>query len=286
MLRLPTALLWLGLSPLTAAEPSPPPVLAQQEMGDWACGPVSVINSLLHARDTAALRFLEGEKPIEKARSFAARFGSSPSLVYGQPRPAYSETAGTTDLDLLAMVQALHRQLNKPAPAGLWLVRQPDESAAAFLARFEQTLQSSIQAGFPPLLSVRSAKADTPPDQAQDDAPIQWWGIYGHWVAVTAVHRLPTDDPLLTLTLADSLSGKQLGALVHAGHPRQAKVPMRFTVDAAGKEKWTWEGSDDCLFLCAPSLPLGTHKTDWHRRTYIAARYLIHLPDATENPKP
>ena len=250
-------------------------VVAQQQMGDNACGPCALINSLLQSKDTPSLSMLAGTDPLDKARDFARRFGAGRSVAFGELRKAYSDENGTTDRDLLAMINRMRSEQGADPLSGQYLTKAPGETQRAFTQRIKRLIEDSIATGFAPLLSVRSVKAER-----NDAGEYEWNGIAGHWVCIVGIEETGTADPLLVLRLADSLSGKIIGALLYNGEPRGAKVPMACEVGLDGKETWDWMQSDNCLFLSAPELTMGTNNAQWHERTYIAARFLISKPSS------
>ncbi|MGC4013609.1 MAG: hypothetical protein QM755_03680 [Luteolibacter sp.] len=254
-----------GLGGAASAEPLP---WAKQPQGSNECGPCSYINSLIAGGKSAELDQFPGTQPLEKARSFSDRYGKVDSVVYGSRRTAYSDKNGTADQDLLGMINTQRQHGSKPPLTGNYLTKKADESRELFLERTAANINRSIQSGTLPLLSVRSVKAT--PDAA---GAFKWNAITGHWVCVLSAELLPTKDGI-SLRMADSNSGTVLGGMLYSGMPRTS-VPMSFDVSADGKEVWKWEEGSNCLFLTAPGLPLGTDKTAWQVRTYIAARYLI-----------
>ena len=94
---------------------------------------------------------------------------------------------------------------------------------------------------------------------------------------------IEADNDEVILKLADSLSGKVITALFNTPHPRNCVVPMTFDLEDNGKEKWEWVKGDRCMFVSSPSLLLGTPRTKWHERTYVAARYLITHQDVEQD---
>ena len=248
-----------------------PKVLSQTKVGEKACGLCAYLNSLLHSDDQAMLNSLDGESLEEKASSFGDKFGNRPSVYQGKPEPAYAKEYGIADLDLLEMVNASRTEAEKEKVVGSYLLRGEDESPKAFLKRIRKNISTSINRGFPPLLSVNSAKAILEPDGV-----IRWSRILGHWVCVTGIKFI--SDDLLILKVADSYTGKLANLVLYNDQSNSAIVPMSSSYSEDGEFSWNWENSKDCLFICAPSLRLGRDEANWFQRRYVAASYLISSP--------
>ncbi len=212
---------------------------------------------------------LKGVAPIDKARDFAKRFGDANSVVHGDRQKAYSEElGGVTDQDMQAMINRLFK-MNKSTPVfGEYIVRKEKESSIDFTRRIKLMVKESIDAGFPPLLSVKSVKASK-----SKDGEYLWNAIYQHWVCITEIQS--AGDEALLIKLADSYSGKMITGFLYTADPRGSVVPMKYKTDADGNDIWNWENGINCMFLSAPKLPLGTQQANWNERTYIAARFLI-----------
>jgi|GEM_PF-4698647 len=255
-----------------AQERKPAPVLAQKQLGKNACGPCAFVNSLTQAMSDAALKKLSGTNALQKAETFATVYGGVESMVYGPARTAYHAKHGIAHKDLLMIANRFAADADLPLFARELVRRNDKETPSAFLSRFERTINESIKAGFPPVLGVRSVAASK-----KDGAKIiQWHTISGHWVSVVGVERPSPDEDMLLMRFADSLSGKILTGLVHF-EPRNAVIPMTFTLNEKGKEQWTWIPANKGLFLSAPSMPMGTERAQWYQRSYLSLRGLIHL---------
>jgi hypothetical protein len=249
-------------------------ILVQKAMGPMACGPCAFLNSLMQAGDDVSLDKLGPGTPIEKAKRFANQFGASESVVYGKNRSKYSNESGVANQDLLLMVNEFRRNCYLPLLSGEYILKSNDESSQEFARRIFGSIEASIAAGFPPLLHVRSVKAN---QAGKGGGDYLWYGIIGHWVCILKIEAL--DDHVFALKIADSWTGKVIGGLLYTQEPRNAVVPMTYEVTEEGKEFWKWEESNRCMFIAAPSLPLGTLEAEWYQRTYLAAQYIITQKD-------
>ncbi|MDB4452029.1 hypothetical protein N9129_02315 [Akkermansiaceae bacterium] len=275
-MKLATIIL-LGITSLFASAEEPT-VLSQKEVGEQACGPCAFINSLLFSNDQKALAKLRGDTPEEKATHFIERYGSTRSIFWKSDRNAYSEDTGINAPDLISLINSFRRRQNQSDIKGQLLVRGGNENSAQFIDRIHGVISKSITAGFPPLLDIRSTVAK----RADLSEKILWHTINAHWVCIISATKVESDNPVLLLRIADSASGKIIGSLMCNAPPRGAKVAIRTRIDGFGKEKTTWIGSSQCLFLEAPGMPLGTQKAKWHERTYLNARYLLWCPSKKE----
>jgi len=100
------------------------PVVLQATLGENACGPCAVVNTLLRARAPYAdvLRAVEGGTPLEKAGGLVRRFGQAPSEAYAGEM-AYVPKRGITWTDLTTCVNALLKERQAPPLEGIYLDR-------------------------------------------------------------------------------------------------------------------------------------------------------------------
>ena len=249
-------------------------VLQQSEIGPNGCGPCAFINSLHLANAAELLDALEGDTHLEKARAFIKRYGDAPSIPYRGARTAYSKDKGAVDVDFKSMLNRFAEDNSLPALEGEYIFRREQETATDFVKRFRDLVQSSIDRGFHPLLSVRAIAAEF--DESRDKHV--WNSKGGHFVAIHSVDAVGKDGLSFAIEFSDSLSGALCSGYLYMDLDRPAVVPMDFTVDQAGKEKWNWMSNENTLALVAPSMPLGTKRAKWNERTIISLRYLIYRP--------
>ena len=247
-------------------------VVRQAGLGKNACGPCAVINSL-SAINHSSLNQLTGSTGVDKARTFIERFGKEQSIIYGEFRTAYSNEHGASDRDLKAMLDRfLERHGDKPTQ-GQYLVRdaKSSEDGTSFVARAHRLISSSIDARFHPIVCVRALTAE----KQTESSEFVWNSKGGHFVTIHHVGNLSQDGLGFMVSLSDSLSGKRIDGFIYLDKTRKAVVPMDFSVDENGKEKWNWISSFDALTIVCPEMPLETVKAKWHERTLIVVRYII-----------
>lgn len=250
-----------------------PPVVSQEGIGENACGPCAAVNAWLRWPAAGGLLAgLDGGSPREMVGSLIRAEGAAVSVVYGAPRLAYSEPHGTADADMLAMMNARHAKAGMAKLQGVHLEAGDGETAEHFHGRVRELVRGSLAAGFPPILSVRAMVASP-----GKDGKNVWNSLGGHWVVLTAL-PCGKDATGSYVRIVDSLSGRELGAYFHSGHPRACTMPMDFTLDGEGKEVWRWVKGDRCHFLSVPGMPLATARAPWDQRTEMVVRYLIYLP--------
>lgn len=214
-----------------ASSETPPPVLGQKDFSNSACGPCAVINTLLQGGDEDALKKLEGDTMLEKAKNFAKRFGQEPSIDH-KGLTAYSEQNGVTDKDLLAMVNRFRAESDLPAMVGTYLARRKGEDRAAFKDRIHFLIERSINKGFPPLLAIRSASAEL----REKKSAFLWYGHLGHWVSVVKLSKI--DDDISLIQVADPAEGRLMHGTIYSPSPRGSLVPMTFEEDEKGNVDW------------------------------------------------
>ncbi|PQO33438.1 hypothetical protein C5Y96_11380 [Blastopirellula marina] len=258
-----------------AAQVANAQVIGQAEIGPNGCGPCAVVNSLSMAKNAKVLALLEGDSLQDQAQSFINDFGDGESIPYGARRAAYTKENGVADVDLLQMLQKIWPQNQTPSVSGTYLNREDDESPEEFVKRCHALMSASIDRGFHPLLSVRAMAAE----HNKKDDKYEWNSKGGHWIAIHAVGEVTSDQRGFTFSFSDSLSGKICTGYLYIDLERPAVVPLDFTADDKGTEKWNWVSNSKTLTLIAPDMPLGTKRAKWHERTFIAVRYLISAED-------
>lgn len=248
-------------------------VLDQSAIGPNGCGPCALINSLKASRSKSILDALPGKLGAEKARSFIQKYGNVDSIPYGKARKSYTNENGTTDIDLLAMINTFARDIGSSELAGQYLLREEGQTAEQFLTEFREIVQSSISQGFHPMLSVRGLAAEYDKDREKH----VWNSKGGHWIAIHSVGEVSRDQLSVVVDFSDSISGNRQIGLVSFNKHRSANIPMTFTVDKFGNTNWNWVANSQTLEITAPGMPLGTTDAKWNERTFIAVRYLITL---------
>ena len=256
-------------------------VLNQHEVGLNTCGPCALINSLQRSNAQDMLDAVEGETDIEKAQWFTRVYGRLPSVVYTDDRHSYAQDTGIADQDLKYLVNHFLEDHDKPLVDGGYIVRNEMEADAGFVERIYSQIQTSLDAGFGPLLSIRALAAQ----KTEDPSRRVWNSLGGHWIAIHGVERIEDSPTSFLIHFSDSLSGKHQTGIVSLNLHRKAVVPMTFTLDEEKKEVWDWVSNVNTLELLAPDMPLGTTRADWDERTFIAIRYIVYQREDGTDPQ-
>ena len=267
------AMLAIATFPVRAGAQEPqdkPAVLTQAEVGDNACGPCVLINSL--ARGDAKLKSLldviPGETRHDQVRHIIKKYGSKPSEEYKGKKPRYQETSGITWIDMRHIVNELFADYELDPVQGTYLDRGKKEPLAEHLKRVHRLLARSLKAGFPPLLSVRSFYAK---DQGKEGKEFLWEGLHGHWVTVVDIQPdLADNEKGFRFGYADPSTGKIEYGYAYFDEARS------FTAAKGNAEKWEWLTDRPFLCVVAPSLRLQTQTTPWSSRTVIILNYAIY----------
>ncbi len=261
-----------GLLSSPAAPPpqDDPPVVAQETLGENACGPCAAVNALLRARAPwrDALKALEGETPLDKAGDLLKRFSRSPSEAY-PGEMAYDPKRGITWRDLEACFNAFLRERQAPPLKGDYLDRRSDESLDGHLRRVHDLLAASIRKGVPVVTSVRSFAP-----RLNDGGEYVWTGLNGHYVTVTAVQeRIDDGEKGFRFTYADSFTGRIEKGYAHVDEARN------FTAAKGDSKRWEWRTDRPFLVVTAPSMRLSTQKQPWYLRTIIILNFAVYAPE-------
>lgn len=271
---LPVAvLLGFSWSAVSAQEPVPgTPVVAQTKIGDKACGPCSVLNALKWGgrHERSAVKELPGGNDLDRVRELISNYGAVPSEV-NKNRPRYREKGGMTYQELLAMTQDVLADAGLKPVTGAFFDRQENDAPKAHLRRVYDQLRTSLDAGFPPMVIIRSFAPGKPEKPKKDGDGFVWNGLYGHWVAVVGLpDELPEGAFGFTVQLADSWTGQ-----VQEGYVYEEQF-RNFTAAKGDDLKWEWPKTPrPFLLITLPGLSLGMADTPWYLRGHLTFNYGI-----------
>ncbi len=246
------------------------PVVGQKNIGEWACGPCSIYNTLALGNPAmaAAASRLPGATAEERVRAIIAKYGSRPSEAYLGHRPRFLPDKGMATKDLAAALNEVMADFRLPPVQADFLNVLPGESADGHLRRVHDRLAASLAAGFPPVVEFRSFSAQP---KAESKDGYLWEGLCAHYVVVAAVGEVSTVG--FSLRLADPYNGRLIDAFVYAERHRAFTATKDFTLDAEGKPKWEWISGYPYLLVLLPQIPLKIQKEPWHNRTTVTLAY-------------
>jgi len=237
-----------------------------------ACGPCALLNSLNFGGkdERAAAAAIEAEGDIAKVKQIIEDYGRGPSDVYPD-RPRYRDKGGMSDLEMLGMVNDFFSDAELGEVEGASLDRLQVLKPGEHLREVHARLRRSLEAGFPPLVIIRSfiVKPVEKPKKGAD--PFQWWGKTGHWLAVIDLPKKLEPGALsFTMKVADSWTGAPQDCFVHEEQFRN------FTAAKGDDRHWTWPAVErPYLLVTMPALPLGTNEAEWYLRTNVVLSYGI-----------
>ncbi len=258
----------VAIPPGAGHETAPPrPIVGQAKVGEFACGPCAIYNTLVcgDPKLCAVAAELPGDDAFAKIRYLIDKYGLKPSEEYGGKKPRYDDKSGVTWHDLRHFVNDVLRDHQVPPVEGRYLDRDKGETPLEQLRRVHALLRESLAAGFPPILAVRSFYAK------QEKDTFLWNGLCGHWVTVVDLPRsIPDREKGFRFGFADPGSGR-----VEYGYA-YAEVVRDFTAAKGNAERWEWISGRPFLLLTAPALPLYTQKAPWHSRTIVTLNYAVY----------
>ncbi|HSY44208.1 MAG TPA: hypothetical protein VK811_09890 [Candidatus Acidoferrum sp.] len=206
-------------------------VVAQENIGDCACGPCAIFNAFRfgNAPLNSLASALPGSAPADKVRSLIALYGSKPSArSHNQPR--YLADAGMWEDDIAPLINDWLANTSHAAPViGERVTIQPNETPADHLHRVYSALSHSLAAGFPPVVNLQSYIA------RKNFFHHYWKWMDGHFVTVVAVQdSLPADASKFSMWVADSQTGRVLQVFVYGGAD-QSSMASRNPAGRSGK---------------------------------------------------
>ncbi len=250
-------------------------VIGQSRVGEAACGPCALANSLSHGdsgtRD--AFQELPGGSAEARVETLIARYGTRPSETYGPRRGRYSPDAGLTADDMPYLANDVLAAGKRPGVRGEYLDSPGSEEEHAHLRRIHGLLATSLARGMPPVVEIRAFSADP-----TGHGTAAWVNLYAHWLALLAVEptTLPPRASGFSCRFADSFTGRVIPGFAYAELYRPFNATRGFTMKADGTKDWHWVSGHPYVLLNVPDLPLLTQWRPWHERTLIALTYAVH----------
>jgi hypothetical protein len=206
-------------------------VIAQEYIGDCACGPCAIFNAFQFGstRLNTLASALPGSAPADKVRSLIALYGSKPS-VRSHSQPRYLADAGMWEDDMAPFINDWLAHTTHAAPVtGERVTIERNETPAEHLQRVYGELSHSLAAGFPPVVNLQSYVA------RKNILHHYWKWMDGHFVTVVAVQdSLPADASKFSMWVADSQTGRVLQVFVYGGAD-QSSMASRNPAGRSGK---------------------------------------------------
>ena len=207
-------------------------VLAQENIGDCACGPCAIFNAFQFGSESlnTLASALPGEVPADKVRSLINIYGKKPS-VRSRNQPRYLADAGMWEDDMAPFINDWLKNTGHAAPVtGERVTIQGNETAQEHLHRVYSELSRSLAAGFPPVVNLQSYTA------RKNLFHHYWKWMDGHFVTVVAVQdSLPADASKFSMWVADSQTGRILQVSVDADQSRSPSASARSPTQRSGK---------------------------------------------------
>ncbi len=244
-------------------------------MGEAACGPCALANSLNHGDPATrrAFRELSGGSPESRVETLIARYGTKPSETYGPRRGRFSPEAGLTADDMPYLANDVLATRKLPGVRGEYLDSPGSEDGHAHLRRVHGLLTASLARGLPPVVEIRAFSADPAGRGAAS-----WVNLYAHWLALIAVEptTLPPRASGFSCRFADSFTGRVIPGFAYAELYRPFNATRGFSLKADGTKDWHWLSGHPYVLLNVPDLPLTIQSRPWHERTLVALTYAVH----------
>ena len=244
----------------------------QKQIDPRACGPCAVYHSLLFGRGRAGevAQALPGRTAAERVRHLLDTYGSLPSTV--RPNHSMQNHRGMHWQDVAVFMNAILADHGGPVVTGGYLNRGRDEPQLDHLRRVHGLLSTSLDAGWPPVVAVRSYVADINPNRGV----VEWRTGESHYLAVTEIGALAeAGDGGFPFRYADSFRVGVHQGFIHI--ERQRDFEAQTTVDAIGR----WVDDYPFLTVTAPFLRMVELDVPLHLRTVVTLHHaVVHLPQA------
>lgn len=148
-----------------------------------------------------------------------------------------------------------------------YLDRVEGEGSADHLGRVRRLLKSSLDAGVPPVLNLRSFQVKRREENARDP---RWESAFSHYVLVTKL-RGETSEIGFEVEVIDPFGGRRTVLYLHLEANGQPFRALKGN-DKSGE----WLAGRPFLQVVAPGVPtLRPAKPDWSERYLVVANHLI-----------
>lgn len=246
-----------------------PRILEQTNIGQYACGPCSIINQVLLSTpaERAGYEKIPGRTAADKARTIIEKYAQRPSLTYGDNKPTMREK-GINWGDMIHLTNWVRQDAGLPLLKGDYLRRVPPEDGASHVKRVHKIFKDSIDGGVLPIINFLSQTAY----QDSSNGKWEWSTLTGHLCTLVEVpEKLAENEQGFRFRYADSYSGRiETGYLYFS----QARNFASWDGDPmTGK----WTKHRPFLVVASPTLNMGTRDEDWYKRTKIILNYAIFL---------
>lgn len=244
-------------------------IVDQRDFGSSnnACGPASILNCLKFSRPEMQEVYgkLTGGSDGMKMRFVVDRYLKlRDSSVYpGQRRWGVH---GVASEDLVAGMNELLAAHGAGELAATYLDRQEGEASLDFARRIHRLMQTSLERGVTPILSLRAFYVR---DQEESGHEPAWETGPHHNVVVTAAGDFAAGSGFL-LTALDPWEGREIAIFVY----REGAQSFRALkgIEAGG----VWRDGRSFLVAAAPeAVSLQPRTLAWHERFLIVANFLI-----------
>jgi hypothetical protein len=246
-------------------------VIAQEKIGDCACGPCAIFNAFQYGNaplNTLASA-LPGDSSADKIRSLIALYGGKPS-ARSRNQPRYQADAGMWEDDVAPFINDWLANTTHAAPVtGERVTIQHNETPAEHLRRVYGELSHSLAAGFPPIVNLQSYAV------RKNFFHHYWKWMDGHFVTVVAVQNsLPADASKFSMWVADSQTGRVLQVFVNGGADQSSQASTR----SAGRSgKAPAAGDNPYLQIQSPKLEdILEGSSAQSGRTICVLQYMAH----------
>jgi hypothetical protein len=206
-------------------------VIAQENIGDCACGPCAIFNAFQFGSTPLnnLASALPGDAPADKVRNLIELYGGKPSII-SRDQPRYLAGAGMWEDDLVAFINDWLKAGNAPPVHGERVTVPRNETPQEHLQRVYSELRHSLAAGFPPIVNLQAYTA------RKSFFHHYWKWMDGHFVTVVAVQdALPPNASRFSMWVADSQTGRVLQVVVDGGQERSSVVANSNTTGRSGK---------------------------------------------------
>ena len=246
-----------------------PRILAQINVGTYACGPCSIINQVLLSTpaERAGYEKIPGKTAAAKAKTIIEKYAQRPSLTYGDNKPTMRQK-GINWADMIHLTNWVREDVGLPSLKGSYLRRIPPEGGESHVKRIHKTFKDSIDGGVLPIINFISQTAYRDPDTKE----WLWGSLMGHLCTLMEVQEnLAENEQGFRFRYADPQTGKIETGYLHFSAARN------FAAFDGDPVKGKWVKHRPFLVVTSPSLNMQTGDKDWHTRTEIVLNYAIYL---------
>jgi len=240
----------------------------QFDYSEWACGPAAVLTLIANAPTLKDVyEKIPGASSSQKLEYVIRHHGFILSEDHEGRRHRFHPEQGISAVDLRYFSEDILNDFSTNHPlTGSYLDRTDEEvkHPGAYVRRIHQMLKTSLTAGVPVVVHLRSFSVGPDPKTSE---PV-WKGLSSHYGVITKIPaELKSYDLGFSFEYVDPAGGK-----TYSGYLSEENIHP-FAAAKGNTEKWEWLSNSPYLLATLPAV--GLEEVHWSQRKIFVLSYAL-----------